>query len=90
MTWGIPLSVSYHFAFSYCSWGSRGKNTEVDSVLDGKASVYNAEDPGSVPGLGRSPGEGIGNPLQYSCLENSTTEEAGGLQSTGWQRVRHD
>ena len=28
-------------------------------------------DPGSVPGLGRSPGEGNGNPLQYSCLENS-------------------
>ena len=29
MTWGVPLSVSYHFAFSYCSWGSQGKNTEV-------------------------------------------------------------
>ena len=29
------------------------------------------EDPGSIPGLGRSPGEGNGNPLQYSCLENS-------------------
>ena len=28
-TWGVPLSVSYHFAFSYCSWGSQGKNTEV-------------------------------------------------------------
>ena len=28
-TWGAPLSVSYHFAFSYCSWGSQGKNTEV-------------------------------------------------------------
>ena len=37
---------------------------------DGKASVYNAGDPGSIPGLGRSPGEGNGNPLQYSCLEN--------------------
>ena len=29
MTWGVPLSVSYHFAFSYCSWGSQCKNTEV-------------------------------------------------------------
>ena len=29
MSWGVPLSVSYHFAFSYCSWGSQGKNTEV-------------------------------------------------------------
>ena len=38
--------------------------------LDGKASAYNAGDPGSIPGLGRSPGEGNGNPLQYSCLDN--------------------
>ena len=37
---------------------------------DGKASACNAGDPGSIPGLGRSPGEGNGNPLQYSCLEN--------------------
>ena len=37
---------------------------------DGKVSVYNAGDPGSIPGLGRSPGEGNGNPLQYYCLEN--------------------
>ena len=37
---------------------------------DGKASVYNAGDLGSIPGLGRSPGEGNGNPLQYYCLEN--------------------
>jgi len=36
-----------------------------------KASACNAGDPGSIPGLGRSPGEGNGNPLQYSCLENS-------------------
>ena len=36
----------------------------------GKVSAYNVEDPGSVPGLGRSPGEGNGNPLQYSSLEN--------------------
>ena len=37
---------------------------------DVKASVYNAGDLGSDPGLGRSPGEGNGNPLQYYCLEN--------------------
>ena len=35
-----------------------------------KVSACNAGDPGSIPGLGRSPGEGIGNPLQYSCPEN--------------------
>ena len=38
---------------------------------DGKVSVYNAGSPGSIPGLGRSPGEGNGNPLQYYCLEKS-------------------
>ena len=38
--------------------------------LDGKASPCNVRDPGSIPGLGRCPGEGNGNPLQYSCLEN--------------------
>ena len=37
---------------------------------DSKASVYNAGDLGSIPGLGRSTGEGNGNPLQYYCLEN--------------------
>ena len=37
---------------------------------DGKASAYNAGDPGLIPGWGRSPGEGNGNPFQYSCLEN--------------------
>ena len=37
---------------------------------DGKASAYNAGDLGSIPGSGRSPGEGNGNPLQYSHMEN--------------------
>ena len=44
---------------------------------DGKASVYKAGDPGSIPGLGRSPGEGNGNPLQYYCLENPRDRGAG-------------
>ena len=38
---------------------------------DGKASVYNVGDPGLIPGLGRSPGEGNGNLLQYSCTGKS-------------------
>ena len=46
------------------------KTDLFDWGLDGKASAYNAGDPGSIPGSGRSPGEGNGNPLQYSCLEN--------------------
>ena len=40
---------------------------------------------GSIPGLGRSPGGGHGNPLQYSCLENPMTEEHGRLWSIGSQ-----
>ena len=43
---------------------------DIPGGLDGKASAYNAGDPGSIPGLGTSPGEGNSNPLQYSCLEN--------------------
>ena len=42
----------------------------------GKESASNAGDPGSIPGLGRSTGEGNGNPLQYSCLEKSMDKEA--------------
>ena len=52
--------------------------TEADfpGDSDGKASVYNAGDPGLSPGLGRAPGEGNGNPLQYYCLENPMDREA--------------
>ena len=49
---------------------------------DGKASAYNAGDPGLIPGSGRSPGEKNGNPLQYSDLENSTDRGA-------WQVTVH-
>ena len=63
-----------------------------------KTSAYNAEDLGSIPGLGRSPGEGNGNPLQYSCLENPMDGGAWNPMDGGawWaavhgsQRVRHD
>ena len=57
--------------------------------LSGKESACQAGDPHSMPGLGRYPGEGNSNPLQYSCLESLWTEEPGGLQSVGSQRVRH-
>ena len=43
---------------------------DFPGVSDGKAPVYNAGDLGLIPGSGRSPGEGNGNPLQYYCLEN--------------------
>ena len=57
---------------------------------DGKESACNAGDLGSIPGLERSPGEGKGNPLQYSCLENPMDREAWWLQSMESQRVRHN
>ena len=47
---------------------------------DGKASAYDAGDPGSTPGSGRSLGKGNGNPLQYSCLGNS--KDRGAWQGT--------
>ena len=47
-----------------------------------KASAYNARYPGSIPGSGRSPGEGNGNPLHYSCLENPMDRGA-------WQATVH-
>ena len=53
------------------------------------ASASNVGDPGSIPGSGRSSGEGNGNPLQYSWRV-SWTEEPRGLQSMGSQRVGHD
>ena len=56
----------------------------------GKDSTCNTGDTGSIPGSGRSPDGGHGNPLQYSCLENSITEESGGPQFMGSLRVRHD
>ena len=49
---------------------------------DGKESSCNAGDLGLISGLGRSPGEGDGNPLQYSCLENSMDRGA-------WQAIVH-
>ena len=49
----------------------------------------NAGDAGSIPGLGRSPGEGNGYPLQYSCLEKPKRSLAG-LHPWGLKRVEHD
>ena len=53
----------YKYIYRYIYLGFPGGS-------DGKASAYNVGDPGSIPGLRRSPGEGNGSPLQGSCLEN--------------------
>ena len=54
----------------------------VPGGLDNKEPACNAGDLGSIPGLGRAPGEGNGNPLQYSCLENS-------MDGGAWQATVH-
>ena len=54
----------------------------IPSGSDGKESACNAENPGSIPESGRPPGEGNGNPLQYSCLENYMDRGA-------WQATVH-
>ena len=56
----------------------------------GKESACNVGDPGSIPGLERSSGEGTGNPLQYSCLENPMDREAWQATVHGVTRVGHD
>ena len=64
-------------------------NPDFPGGSDGKASVYNAGDQVLIPGTGRFPGEGNGNPLQYSCLENPMDGGAWcRLLSMGLQRVR--
>ena len=57
---------------------------------DGKESAWNAEDLGLIPGWGRAPGGGHGNPLVFLPGESPGTEEPGGLQSMESHRVRHD
>ena len=67
--YGFPLALLLDL------WGFPG-------VSDGKESTCNAGNPGSIPRLGRSPGEGNGHPLQYSCLENS-------MDRVVWQATVH-
>ena len=59
-------------------------------VKDPPANSGDIRDAGSIPGLGRSPGGGHGNPLQYPCLGNPMDREPGGLQSMGLHRIRHN
>ena len=77
--------------FTYCLCEKYYKPIAVHCGSDGKVSVYNGGDLGSILGLGRFPGEGNGNPLQYSCLENPMDGGAWcRLLSMGSQRVGHD
>ena len=74
------LARGRHTARLHFSGAGKGS---LSQASDGKEYACNVGDLGSVPGLGRSPGEGNGYPLQYSCLENSTDS---GPQSVESQR----
>ena len=63
---GLQLILSLSLDHLY----SKKNSLDSSGGSKGKESACNAGDPGSVPGLGRSPGEGNDNPLQYSCMEN--------------------
>ena len=64
-------------------WGFPGSSADTESPC-------NAGAPGWIPGSGRSPGEGIGNPSSVRACRIPWTDEAGGPQSVGSQRVGHD
>ena len=63
---------------------------EFPDGLAAKNPPADAGDAGSIPGWGRSPGEGNGNPFQYSCLRNPMDRGASGATAHGVARVRHD
>ena len=69
-------SVLMRWMNKWKSYKSQGYKLGFLGRSDSKASAWNAEDPGLIPGLEISPGEGNGNSLQYSCLENPIDEGA--------------
>ena len=73
---GVNSIIRIGFVGRVCIYEGRPDNS------DGKESACNTGDPGSIPGSGRPPGEGNGNPLQYSCLENPMDRGA-------WQATVH-
>ena len=91
------FSPTFYFLYQYrpLSLNHSISSEDVPGGSDGKGSVYNAGDPGLIPGSGRSPGEWNGNSLQYSCLENPTNRGAwwaivhGVAKSQTWLSDQH-
>ena len=71
---GRSKRMNFSFFFSFIN--TYNLSFGLPLWLSGKESACNAGDLGSIPGSGRSPGEGNGNPLQYSCFQNSTARGA--------------
>ena len=78
----MPTILYLRFAFL--------EELKITHGSDGKEHACNTGDSGSIPGSGRSPAEENGNPLSILAWRIPGTEEPGGLQSMGSQRVRHD
>ena len=78
----ISLTLKDNSSFMGFPGGTVVKNLSANGV--------DARDADLIPGSGRSPGGGNGNPLQYSCVENPMDSEPGGLQSIGPHRVGHN
>ena len=87
------LNIGAHVTYSLSLTAVQKFQSKIFGVpggSDGKESTCNVGDQGSITGLGRSPGEMNGYPLQYSCLENSMDRWAWWAPGHGIQRVRHD
>ena len=84
----LEINIKRYFKITYIF--SSVASQEVLVVKNLTASAGDVRVVGSIPGLGRYPGGGHGNPFQYSCLENSHRQEPGGLQFMRSQRVRHN
>ena len=84
----LSLLLAYVFILLFSNgfgtqWGFPGSTED-------KVSACNVGDPDSIPGLGGSPGVEVGNPIQYSCLENPMDRGAWWTTVRGVIRVRHD
>ena len=80
----VFLKFPFYYCFDEKQYGTQG----LPWWLSGKEPAYNAGDRDLIPGSGRCPGKGNGNPLQYSCLENSMREELPArLQSMGLEEL---
>ena len=78
----LPDTTLVTLTTTFQNWDSLFHPFEIPGGSDGKASARSAGDPSSVPDSGRSPGEGNGNPLQYSCLENP-------MDGWAWRAAAH-
>ena len=83
------INFQNYFEVIFCNTNDFSLLTSLMAQMV-KNQPANAVDSGLIPGLGKDPGEGNGNPLQYSCLENSMNRGACKATSMRLQRVGHD